>query len=77
MALDEKALKAKPWAEQNSRRNRSPAKTVRLDHKTMETVLETVPTTNQTLELLEKLRRRPSVRDRLFEGRWIASYARD
>ena len=50
---------------------------MRLDHKTMETVLETVPTSNQTLELLEKLRRRPSVRDRLFEGRWITSYARD
>ena len=77
MALDEKALKAKPWAEQNSRKNRSLAKTAHLDHKTMETVLETVPTTNQTVELLEKLRRRPSVRDKLFEGRWVASYARD
>ena len=50
---------------------------MRLDHKTMQSVMETVPTTNQTIELMEKLRRRPSVRDKLFEGRWVASYARD
>ena len=50
---------------------------MRLDHRVMQSVMETVPTTNQTIELIEKLNRRPSVRDRLFEGRWVASYARD
>ena len=81
MAIDEKALKAKPWTEKNSQKNRSTAltarQTVRLDHRVMQSVMETVPTTNQTIELIEKLNRRPSVRDRLFEGRWVASYARD
>ena len=39
---------------------------VKLNQKVIEEVLETMPTTHQTIELIEKLKRRPSVREQVF-----------